>query len=203
MPPNATELEFYQTAKLDKSDAWEYRIEIEHGLSPRWDISVYQIFSQNEGDAFKWDAVQFRTRYRLVEPGQMMFDPVLYLEYRRKIDLKKQNKAEVKLLLSEDFDRFNLAINPVYEFFWAPGDPIHELGLDVGASREVSFAVSLGLESTSRIEFLPDGETETGWYVGPTFSLAPGDVYFTFGYAWGITDDSNDARMRFLMGVDI
>lgn len=203
LAPGAAEIEFYQTSKLDDVDQWEYRIEIEHGLTEKADISVYQIFSQTEGESFKWDAVQVRGRYRLAEPGEFFMDPLFYLEYRRKIDLKKQNKVEAKLIFGKNIDKFNIAVNPVYEFFWAPGDPIHEIGLDVGISYEVSPILSIGLESTSRIEYIKDADTEKGSYFGPTISFAKGPIFYTLGYAPGLTDDSNDARVRFLMGIEL
>jgi hypothetical protein len=199
----ASELEFYQTAKLDRVDSWEYRFEIEHGLTPRWDLSVYQIFIQKEKEAFKWDAFQIRTRYKLAPPGRYFVDPLLYLEYNRKIDLKKQNKLEAKLILSRDLDRFNIAINPVYEFFWAPGDPVYEIGLDAGLSWGASYRMSVGLESTSRIKYVENADNSQSSYLGPTVSFATGKMFYTVGYAWGLTDDSNDARVRFLMGVGL
>ncbi len=203
MSPDESELEFYQTTRLDNTNSWEYRIELEHGISSRADFSVYQIFTQADGGSFKWDAFQLRTRYRLAEPGTVPFDPVLYLEYNRKLDLAKQNKLEGKLLLAKDFDKVNLAINPVYEFFWAPGDPVHEVGLDIGLSYELSYKFTIALESTSRYEMLKDLEDESSSYFGPTISFATGSVYYTAGYAWGLTDDSNDARVRFILGAHL
>jgi len=35
MPKEGTEFEFYQTTKLSNPDSWEYRIELEHGLTNR------------------------------------------------------------------------------------------------------------------------------------------------------------------------
>lgn len=201
--PDNTELEFYQTTKLDKIDSWEYRMEAEHGLSPNWDLSIYQIFSQREGESFVWDAFQVRTRYRLAQPGRFFLDPLLYMEYNRKIDLKRQNKAEIKLVMSRDFDRINIAINPLYEFFWAPGDPVHEFGVDMGLSYEFSYQLSLGMEFVTRYEVLTDKDNEHSLYTGPTISYAPGNVFYTIGYLWGATDDSNDGRIRFLMGVGL
>jgi len=201
MPKGGTELEFYQTTKLAKLDNWEYRLEIEHGLSNRWDFSVYQIFSQVEGRSFKWDAVQFRTRYRLGEEGQWFLDPLLYLEYNRKLDLDKPNKLEGKLILAKTVGRFNLAINPVYEVFFAPGTG-HEAGLDIGLSWQFHPVFILGLESSSRWEF-EKGTTEAKSYLGPTVSLAPGRLWYTVGAAWGVTGTADNARIRFLMGVPL
>ena len=199
---DASELEFYQTTRLAEMDRWEYRIELEHGLSPKWDLSIYQIFAQEESSSLKWDAFQIRTRYRLAEPGQFPLDPLLYLEYQRKTDLKEPNKAEVKLVISRDFNRVNLALNPVYEVAWAPGKPEHEAGIDIGLSTELSYKLSVGVESVTRLEFA-DNETETASYFGPTISFAGGEVYYSVGYVWGLTDESDDARVRFLLGVGL
>ena len=204
IPQRATELELYQTTRLDDRDSWEYRIEIEHGLTPRWDISIYQVFVQDEGGAFRWDAVQLRTRYKLAEPGRFPLDPLLYVEYFRKIDLKKQNKVEAKLVLGRDFDRINLAFNGIYEFFWAPGEPVHEIGLDIGMSYAFSYQFSIGMESRTRREFLdaPSGD-EVSWYLGPALSFASGETWYTLGIGWGLSDDSNDAQVRLLMGIGL
>lgn len=201
--PDASELEFYQTTRIDQIDFWEYRIEIEHGISPKMDFSVYQIFAQTEGSSLRWDAVQLRGRCRLAEPGRFLLDPLFYLEYNRNIDLSEPNKLEGKLILSRDFQKVNLALNPVYEIAWAPGEPEHEFGFDAGLSYEFTYKLSVGIESTSRYELVDEGENEFGSYFGPTVSLATGTAYYTVGYTWGLTDDSNDARVRFLMGVSL
>ena len=201
--PDGVDLEFYQTTRIAETDSWEYRIEIEHGLSHRWDFSVYQIFDQKEGESFKWDAFQLRTRYRLSEIGTVPFDPVLYLEYRRKIDLKQQNKFEAKLLLGKNFDELTLAVNPVWEFFWAPSDPINEIGLDVGLAYSPSYRFSLGVESTTRHEFVKNFDDETSSYLGPVMSIASGPIWYSVGYVWGLNDNSDDARARFLMGIQL
>lgn len=203
MPMEGTELEFYQTVKSDERDSWEYRIEIEHGITPRFDIAVYQIFSQQESESFKWDAFQIRGRYKLAAPGRFPLNPLLYVEYNRKIELGRQNKLETKLILGRNFDRINLAINPVWEFFWAPGEPNHELGVDVGISYEFSYKFSLGAELTSRNEFIRGGDDEQTAYLGPTASYAPGRMFYTVGVTWGITDESDDTRIRFIMGIDL
>jgi hypothetical protein len=201
MPKGQGELEFYQTTKLNETDSWEYRLEVEQGLTDHWDISVYQIFKQDEGESFKWDAVQLRTRYRIGEEGMYFLDPLLYFEYNRKTDLKKPNKLEAKVILAKTVEKFNLAINPVYEYFFAPGSE-HEIGLDVGMSWQFHPVFTAGIESTTRIEF-EDDETETSSYMGPTVSLAHGGWWYTLGVAFGLNDESDDARVRFLMGIEI
>jgi hypothetical protein len=201
MPKGETEVEFYQTTKLKETDDWEYRFEIENGLTDYWDVSVYQIFKQSEGGPITWDAVQFRTRYRLGEEGQYLLDPLLYLEYNRRTDSKKPNKLEGKVILAKTVSKFNFAMNPVYEYFFAPGGE-HELGFDAGCSWQFHPRFILGVESTSRFEF-EDDEVEIGSYVGPTVSFASGNWWYSIGAAMGITKESDDARIRFLMGIGL
>lgn len=199
MPPGETELEFYQTTKLKETDEWEYRIEVEHGITDRWDFSVYQIFKQTEMESLKWDAVQFRTRYRFGEEGRYFMDPLLYLEYNRKLDHTEPNKFEAKFILAKTIDRFNISVNPLYEYFFAPGTE-HEAGLDMGISYEFDPRFTLGLESTSRIEF-KSGRDEKKSYIGPTVSFASGRWWYTLGGAVGLNDESGDGKIRFIMGV--
>jgi hypothetical protein len=202
MPKGKTEFEFYQTTKVKESNEWEYRFEVEQGLTDHWDMSVYQIFNQKSGSPLSWDAVQLRTRYRFFEQDQWLLDPLLYLEYRRKLNFSSQNKAEVKIILAKTAAKFTSSIVPVYEFFFAPGDPKHEIGLDAGAAWEFHPAFSLGLESTTRAEFEDEG-LETGSYLGPTVSFASGKWWYSIGAGLGITEHSDQARVRFLMGVKI
>ena len=201
IPRGATEMELYQTTKLRPIDQWEYRLEIEHGFTDRWDFSVYQIYTQYEGGAFQWEAVQFRTRYRIGEEGQFLMDPLLYFEYNRKLNSKAPNKIETRLILAKTISTVNLAINPVYEFFFAPGSE-HELGLDMGMSVELNPKLIIGIESISRLEF-KENESELGSYLGPTVSFASGNWWYTIGVGLGLTDQSDDARIRFLMGIEL
>lgn len=201
MPKDNTELEFYQTSKLREVDQNEYRIEIEHGITSRWDASLYEIFVQNQGASLKWDAWQLRTRYRFGEVGQYVMDPLLYFEYNRKTDPHAPNKLEAKLILAKTVNRWNVALNPVYEYFFAP-DSKHEIGLDVGTSWEFHPKFVAGIESTTRMEF-EDGESETQGYFGPTVSYASGGFWISMGVAAGVTDESDDARVRFITGIDL
>lgn len=201
MPAGNTELEIYQTSKLREVDQTELRIELEHGLTSRWDASLYEIFVQNQGGNMKWDSWQVRSRYRFGESGQYFMDPLLYLEYNRKTEPTSPNKLEAKFILAKTVDKWNLAVNPVYEYFFAP-ETLHEIGLDLGTSYEFHSKFVAGLESTTRVEF-EDDETVTASYFGPTVSFASGDFWVAIGAATGITDDSDDARVRFITGIHL
>ena len=199
IPQGSTELEFYQTFKNRPQDLWEYRFELEHGLTDRWDISLYEIFAQADGEPLTWDAFQLRTRYRLGESGQGLFDPLLYLEYNRPTQSKNPNALETKLILERELAGLNLALNPVYEVKFAPGTE-HEAGLDAGLFWEPRPAFSIGVESVTRLEF-EDEETETQSYFGPTFSYASGKWWASAGVAARLTENGDQTRVRLLLGI--
>ncbi len=196
-----TELEIYQTTLLANTNIWEYRLEVEHGFTERLDFSVYQIFRQKQKEAFRWDAVQFRLRYRFGEAGQYFLDPLLYVEYRYRTDSSLPQKAEVRLVLAKQIESFNIALNPLYEYFFRPGS-IHETGMDAGISYEFSSYFVLGAEASVRTVFLDSG-IRTGIYIGPTVSLASGEWWYAFGVGFGLFDTFDTMRVRFIMGIEL
>ncbi len=201
MPEGETELELYQTTVMDEPfDEWAYELEIEHGLTKNWDFSVYQVFEQEEGGSLEWHEVKFRTRYKLARDKYFM-DPALYLEYKRSTESTDHNEVEAKLILSKTAGGIDFSVNPVYEYKFAPGTE-HEAGLDMGVSYEFHPSFSLGLESTTRVEpVFESADEEVKSYVGPTLSFASGNWWYNLGGAVGITDDSADGKVRFLMGI--
>jgi len=200
MPKGHTEVEFYHTIKFDAVDSWEYRIELEHGITDHLDIALYQIFKQTEGGSFGWDAVQFRTRYRFGERDAWFVNPLLYLEYNRPLSTARPNKAEVKAIVDKNIGTFNVAVNPLYELFFMPGIK-HEIGVDVAASyRFLHERLGVGAEMSNRTEF-EDGEAEVQNYVGPTFSYKAGTLFATIGVQFGVSEAASAVRGRSIIGL--
>lgn len=204
MPKGAAEIEHYLTLKLPDFDrnnihTWEHRLEVEFGLTDRWDVSIYQIFEQKNNGSFKYNALQLRTRYRLFEAGQYPLDPLLYLEYKRSADLKKPNKVEGKIISARDLGRLNIAFNFIEVASFGGVDSEFESEYTFGASYEFQPAVKLGFELFGNFEF---GD-EAAHYIGPTVSLASGKLWYTAGGAFGITEHSHDFRIRALLGIGL
>ncbi|UCD37620.1 MAG: hypothetical protein JSW54_12460, partial [Fidelibacterota bacterium] len=114
------ELETYFTLSAPEIDAMEgltnveHRLELEVGMTDRFDFAIYQIFSQDFGSSLVYDGFQLRARYRFGERGKYFVDPLLYLEYKSNADFSER-EVEGKLILAKDFGRWNLAFNPILE----------------------------------------------------------------------------------------
>ncbi|HDP98186.1 MAG TPA: hypothetical protein ENN22_03255 [bacterium] len=204
MPKGMAEIEHYLTLKLpDVAEkdihSWEQRLEVEFGITDRWDISIYQIFEQKNGGSFKYSAFQLRTRYRLFEAGALLFDPLLYFEYKRYADLKAPNKLEGKIILARDIGALNMAFNFIEGFEFGGRESEFESEYTFGASYEFAPAFKLGMELFGNFK---SGD-EANHYMGPTISFASGKLWYTVGAGLGITDKSNDFRIRALLGIHL
>src|SRR4030067_3465920 len=120
MPKGELELENYLDYKApdwgDKSTSqWTHQIELEYGIIDQWDVALYQVFSQNNADGYKYEQMKFRTRYRFFEAGLFMVDPLLYLEYKRPANASHPKILEGKVILARDIEQLNLAGNFILE----------------------------------------------------------------------------------------
>jgi len=124
MLPGETELEFYTNlsqSDLSKPDTakWKRQLEIETGLTKRWDFSIYFVESYKATDGkTKFDEVKLRTRYKLLEKGKFFVDPLLYVEYKIQTDRSYPDKWETKLILAKDIGRLNVAVNIIPEEYY-------------------------------------------------------------------------------------
>ncbi|MEK7376169.1 MAG: hypothetical protein AABZ57_03235, partial [Candidatus Margulisiibacteriota bacterium] len=109
-------------------------MELEYGLTDRWDVSIYQNFKQANiasGGTFSYDGFKVRTRYRLGESGQFIADPLLYLELQEQNDLSKSSVLEGKIILAKDLGRINMSYNQI---------------IKIGSSTENEYAAGLSFE---------------------------------------------------------
>lgn len=199
MAPGEAELEFYYTLEQPSAgnpsvSTWKPLVELEYGLTERWDISLYQQFKQtNTGvaatTAFVYDGYKVRTRYRFGEKGQFLADPLLYLEYIGKNDLSQSSQGEVKIILAKDVARLNFAYNQIYK--WTLNNGVAENEYAAGANFELNPAVRVGLESKGNY-------TGGKYYLGPTISWTNQKFWITFGALRGLNDKSDFQQARMI-----
>jgi len=178
---------------------WEHRLELEYGITNRWDISFYQIFSvENPEGTLRYSGFQFRSRLRFFEAGDYLLDPLLYIEYIRKSDLRAPNKIEGKLVLAKDIGKANLSANIIGEWLFGGANGF-ESGFAAGASYELTPAFRLGVEAIGDFE---QGE-EHQLALGPVVSVATRKFWWTLGVVFGSTSATEDIRIRALLGIDL
>jgi len=202
MEAGEVELEHYLTFSTPLSDSFEnitsteHNIEIEVGMTDRFDFSIYQVIKQAPESSLQYSGYKLRFRYRLGEKGEFLMDPLLYFEYKGKPDFSEHG-YEGKLILAKDFGKFNLSVNPVFEYEYKNSEWESELKYNAGVSFNLGGLLKLGMEAKGG---------ENGHYIGPVISHGTGKAWIALGSALAITDIKNykpEMMIRMILGINL
>ncbi len=199
MEKGKAEVEIYFTLsspdlkKIKGNIGSEHMIELEVGMTERFDFSIYQIFNQNPNEGLKYNGFKLRSRYKFGEKGKYIFDPLIYIEYKGVPDFS-DHVIEFKLILARDIGRFNISLNPIFELEredeWE-FNPEYAIGM----SYEISRLFRVGFEAKG---------SENGHYIGPVISHGREDLWVTLGSAFHIGEINKgnpEFQIRMLVGI--
>src|ERR1044071_8043753 len=75
-------------------------IELEYGITDRWDVALYNMLDVTSGETESgYAGFKVETRYRPADRGEWFVDPVLYLEFQQLFRGDAKQKIEGKLIL--------------------------------------------------------------------------------------------------------
>jgi hypothetical protein len=204
MLPGETELEFYTNltqTDLSKPDTakWKRQLEIETGLTSRWDFSFYLVDSYKASDGkTKFDEIKLRTRYKLVQKGQFFVDPLLYIEYKIQTDRSYPDKWETKLILAKDIGKLNLAANIIPEEYYKSGTKEKDWKLEYAGG--ISYNVlnndlfRVGIESKGDLK-------DDKHAVGPTISFKGKKIWSAIGTLFKLNDKTDAIQIQAILGI--
>lgn len=200
--PGTLELEYYlSNVKADTKDiavtSWSPQLELEYGLTERWDIGLYQQFKQEQTETtttFAYEGWKLRTRYRLAERDAWPVDLLGYLEYERPADWRKASIGEAKLVLAKTWGSFDVSYNQIMEL---------ELQADAEADHQYALGLGYTLFPEVHLGFEAKGSyNQRTLAIGPTLSLShPKKFYFNWGVVYGMNDRSPDVESRMIVGI--
>lgn len=202
MEAGEVELEHYLTFSTPSSESFnditttEHNVEIEVGMTDRFDFSIYQVFKQSPDSPLSYNGYKLRFRYRLGKKGDYLMDPLLYFEYKGNPDFSKHG-YEGKLILAKDFGKINISINPVLEYEYENSKWESDLKYNAGINYKFGGLLNIGLEARG---------SDNGHYIGPVISHGTGKAWFALGSAIAITDINNDkpeTMIRMILGINL
>lgn len=210
-PEGQTEVELYTTQTRSTwadgaPETFELQLELEHGITERWDVSLYHVFTQASGDAtsaapFQLSEVKLRSRYRFAERGELPVDVVAYGELIKQFGASAY-EGEAKAILARDFGLLTIAVNLIGEVgFGAEVDETEvEAGWAAGASYEVNPTWKVGAETWGGFEV--EHTDEISAWAGPALSWAPSaQLWVTATAGFGLNDRSDRFSLRGLIGL--
>jgi len=187
MPKGALEYEQWVTLRAGRNAAvgqenfnlWEFRHELEYGVSDRYTVSLYlnesltnfrEPGTGHSVSHFQWDGISLENRYMIWNPSDHPVGLTLYLEPRW---ADSEAELEEKIILGQRFGDWKWALNLTHATEWS--DDFHssegEFEVSFGITRQLSPNWFLGIEARDHNE-LPDYSTweNTAFYLGPVLT---------------------------------
>ncbi|GEJ57250.1 hypothetical protein [Anaeromyxobacter diazotrophicus] len=209
-PPGGLDVELWSTLTQPKAGSgdrqfWRHQVELETGITPRWDVALYNVFDRVQGETLQYQATKIETRYRLSDYGEWFVDPVLYLEVKKEWTADKPLGFEGKLILGKDVGPLNVSVNALYELELIPGGGReHELGYATGLSYELAPWVRAGGEVFGAWHKADDaGDWASEHYAGPAVSFAWGRTWLVLAGGFGLTDTSQKNQLRAIFALQL
>ena len=200
---------WYQPPKgeVGALSSWRHQLELETGITDRWDVAVYGVARQLEGESLEFEAVKLETRLALAAPGAWFVDPVLYLELQKTVVEDKPFSVEEKLILAKDVGALNVSLNVAAEQEFVGGDVNPEWSWALGSSWELVPALRLGAEVFGdRVkEAVSPGVEQTlsqAW-AGPAASIAFGRAWLVLAAGFGLNGQSDQVRARAILSFGL
>ncbi|MEP6663182.1 MAG: hypothetical protein ABJC04_05900 [Verrucomicrobiota bacterium] len=187
LPQGATEFEQWVTLRTQRAkevgqqnfNQWEFREELEYGVSDRYSVSLYlNTSSQSFRDpatgtdtsSFDFKGVSVENRYMLLNPAEHVVGLTLYLEPRFS---GEEAELEQKIILGQRYGDWKWAFNLTHATEWS--ENFHategELEATFGLARDLGKHWALGLELRDHNE-LPDYRKweNTALFLGPAIN---------------------------------
>lgn len=202
MERGEAELEQYTTFSIldldrrSETTSNSLEIELEAGMTDRFDVGLYHVFSQAPTSSIQYDGFKARFRYRFGEKGIYFLDPLLYLEYKGNANLSEHG-LEGKIILAKEMGNYTVAVNPIFEFEVEQTESEMEWGYASGVSYQLSKLVNLGLEMKG---------SPQNHYIGPVISHGDKDCWLSLGFLRRLTGKSSEAQdseIRLIIGIGL
>lgn len=202
VPPGKGEVEVYHTAStpnlhhLEGTVTIDQQFELEVGMTERFDFAIYSSYIQEPDSALRFKGYKLRARYKIGKKDQYLLDPLLYFEYKGKPDFSEHG-IETKLILSKDFESWNVSFNPIIEFGEEHGQWEMKFDYALGVSYQMAKTLSIGLEARG---------SGSEHYLGPVIAHGTKRLWVALGSAIAVSSTQPPKprfQIRLLLGIGI
>ena len=215
LPAGIFELESHTTFEMphhevSNENEIEFQEELEYGVTDHLNVSHYETWTREnkagldddgvpKKDVTRYRGFKFETKYRIGERGKYWVDPLLYLEWSTDPqDRENPNSIEGKIVLSKDFDKFNVTYNQIVESKLGKGGRTrHEYTL--GVNYEVLPGFRIGGEAEGTYWTPSTNRNEIA--MGPTVAYEWKYFWVAVGGLFGVNHAASDAEARIIFGV--
>lgn len=190
-----------------------FQLAIEHGITAKWDVSLFQAFEEVAGvtdatdEAFGLDEVRVRSRYRFGERGKWPVNLLAYVEAVRAFETPVW-EGEVGAVVTRHFDKLTAAVNLIgaVELDRDPGPDEEDLtiraGWAAGLAYDLFSEIRVGAECWGELDI--DDTSAIAASAGPVVSWTPAtNLWVTAGAGFAITEYADDLHVRGIIGLQL
>lgn len=184
-------------------------IELEYGITDRWDVALYNMLDVTSGSTESgYAGFKLETRWRPSARGEWFVDPVLYAEFQQLFRGDARQKYELKLIVAKDLGPVNVATNIAVEEERLT-DPAWKTEVEyaAGASYALTTVFLVGAEVFGKAEKDGMGGIENRAWAGPAVSWASGGRgvlqgwWLTLAAGAGLTKEADPYYGRLIVGL--
>jgi hypothetical protein len=217
-----------QTVGQENFNKWEFREELEYGVTDRYSVSGYLITSSesfrntetsHDESQFRFDGIAIENRYMVLNPAEHAVGLTLYFEPRYS---GSEAELEQKIIIGQRFGDWKWAFNLTHATEWE--DNLHsvegEFEASFGLSRDLNRHWSVGLEFRNHNE-IPEYKfwENTAFFLGPAVSYRADKWYATLSVlpqVYGLNFEGNPdndhhlelegherLNVRLVIGIDL
>jgi hypothetical protein len=209
VPEAKTVVELWHTQGRTTWDAgtpqsFEQIVELQHGITDKWDFAIYSVFAQVTGDAmtaepFHFAELALETRYRLADRKDWPVDTELYLRSAKAFGTSAYT-VQGRAIAARDFNAFIAAANAIAEV---------RFGNDVDTELVVGFAAGVAGELHPKLRI---GAEMYGTYEASRFDLSVGPAlglslsskfWIAITAGFGLDDNADAFRARAIIGIEL
>jgi hypothetical protein len=184
-------------------------VELEYGITDRWDAALYNMFDFAQGETESgYAGLKIETRYRPSFRGEWFIDPIIYAEFQQLYRGDARQKYELKLILAKDLGPVNLAFNLALEEERTVDATFNaEVEYAFGTAYELDPALKIGAEVFGKSEKGDSGGIENRTWAGPAVSWATGGqgslrgLWVTLAAGAGLTEEADPFYGRLIVGL--
>jgi hypothetical protein len=233
--PGNLEIEWFSllSTQRDGNDFHAFWLEFEYGVKAWWTTEFYLDGQTTFHDSTLFTGFRWENRFKLFE-REHFINPVIYIEYEQKSDADKilkeieghdveadqappnsllasthNHEFEFKLLLSKNWNGWNVAVNPLVAKNVSPNNPV-EFGYAIGVSRTLGLKASPNACNVCPENFIVGAElygalgntqqfgfVDTSHYLAPVVAWnVPSGWTVRFSAGFGLNDNSHRVLIR-------
>jgi len=214
LPESETELELYsQVSRPSRDgsagDTFQLELEVEHGLSAKWEVALRHVFTQTSGavpeqdQAFGLDELQLDCRRRFAEHGEWPVDVAVFGHVARSFR-DPIWAGEARVIVTRDFDKLRFAANLVGDVAFGPAidEPEVRAGWAGGLTYELFPEIKVGAEAWGDLDVESRGAVTAS--AGPAVSWAPTtNLWLATTAGFALTEYADELEIRAAVGLHL